>query len=79
EVPGVVIPERVRERLWTAGEDGWREGLAMAVDLIAELRAEALAGIYLMPQLGRFDSAAELVEATRSPIVGRSEPLGAGG
>ncbi|MGZ8650987.1 MAG: bifunctional homocysteine S-methyltransferase/methylenetetrahydrofolate reductase [Actinomycetota bacterium] len=79
EVPGVVIPERVRERLWTAGEDGWREGLAMAVDLIAELRAEGLAGIYLMPQLGRFDRAAELVEAIRSPIVGRSEPLGAGG
>jgi methionine synthase I (cobalamin-dependent)/5,10-methylenetetrahydrofolate reductase len=79
EVPGVVIPERVRERLRGAGDDGWREGLALAVELIEELRAERLSGIYLMPQFGRFDRAAELVESIRSPIVGRSRPLGSGG
>lgn len=79
EVPGVVIPERVRARLRTAGDDGWREGLAMAVELIEELRADGLAGIYQMPQFGRFDRAAELVESIRSPIAGRSQPLGSGG
>ncbi len=79
EVPGVDIPDRVRERLGTAGDDGSPEGFAMAAELIEELRADGLAGIYLMPQFGRFDRAAELVEAIRSPLVGRSEPFGAGG
>jgi homocysteine S-methyltransferase len=79
EVPGVVIPERVRDRLRSAGGDAWREGLAMAVELIEELRADGVAGIYQMPQFGRFDRAAELVEAIRSPIGGRSEPRSSGG
>jgi homocysteine S-methyltransferase len=71
EVPGVVIPDRVRERLRTAGDDAWSEGLAMAVDLVHELRADGAAGVYLMPQFGRFDRAAEVVDAIRSS-VGRS-------
>ena len=79
EVPGVVIPEPVRARLRTAGDDGWRVGLAMAVELIEELRADGVSGIYQMPQFGRFDRAAELVEAIRAPLVGRSQPLGSGG
>jgi homocysteine S-methyltransferase len=78
EVPGVVIPGHVRDRLRMAGGDGWREGLSMASELIEELRADGVAGIYQMPQFGRFDRAAELVEAIRSPIAGRSEPLGSG-
>jgi hypothetical protein len=51
----------------------------MAVELIEELRAEGVSGIYQMPQFGRFDRAAELVEAIRSPIGGRSEPRSSGG
>ncbi|MEP6972780.1 MAG: bifunctional homocysteine S-methyltransferase/methylenetetrahydrofolate reductase [Actinomycetota bacterium] len=65
EVPGVVIPETVRERLRAAGDDAWREGLAMATELIAMLRVEGVAGIYVMPQFGRFDLAAEVVESVR--------------
>ena len=79
EVPGIVIPERARDRLRSAGEDAWREGLAMAVELIDELRADGVAGIYQMPQFGRFDRAAEVVEAIRSPIGGRTEPQGSRG
>jgi homocysteine S-methyltransferase len=65
EVPGIVIPDAARERLRAAGDDASREGLAMATELIAVLRAEGVAGIYLMPQFGRFDLAAEVVESTR--------------
>jgi len=79
EVPGIVIPEDVRERLRRAGDDGWSEGLSMAAELIQALRGDGVAGIYQMPQFGRFDHAAELVEAIRSPFSGRSEPLVSGG
>jgi hypothetical protein len=32
---------------------------------VSDLRGEGVAGIYLMPQLGRYDLAAEVVEAAR--------------
>jgi 5,10-methylenetetrahydrofolate reductase len=66
EAPGIVIPDAVRGRMHAAGDGdaGWREGLAIAADLVATLRGE-VAGIYVMPQFGRYDRAAELVETAR--------------
>ncbi|MEX2273969.1 MAG: bifunctional homocysteine S-methyltransferase/methylenetetrahydrofolate reductase [Actinomycetota bacterium] len=62
EVPGVTIPGEVLERM--RSEDDIATGTAMAVDLVRDLRAHpATSGIYLMPQFGRFDVAAEVVEA----------------
>ncbi len=67
ELPGVSIPDEIRARMSRAGEDGERaEGLAIATELARELRAEA-AGIYLMPPFGRYDVAAEIVEAVSGP------------
>jgi homocysteine S-methyltransferase len=71
EVPGIVIPDVARERLRRAGEDAWREGLAMAEELVVALREAEVAGIYLMPQFGRFDLAAEVVETARRAILRR--------
>lgn len=65
EVPGIVIPEAARARLSGAGEDAARVGVAMAIDLARELRAAGAAGVYVMPQFGRYDLAAEVVEAVR--------------
>jgi methionine synthase I (cobalamin-dependent)/5,10-methylenetetrahydrofolate reductase len=67
EVPGIDIPEAVRARLAAApeGEPAWRESVAMTTELIAALVEEGAAGIYLMPQFGRYDRAAEVVEAAR--------------
>jgi methionine synthase / methylenetetrahydrofolate reductase(NADPH) len=68
EVPGIDIPDVARERLRRASgdpESAWREGFVMAADLIASLRSEGVAGIYVMPQFGRYDRAAEVVEAAR--------------
>jgi methionine synthase I (cobalamin-dependent)/5,10-methylenetetrahydrofolate reductase len=64
EVPGISIPEEARDRLRSAGERGEREGLRMAVELGAELRSLA-EGIYLVPQFGRHDVAAEIVESLK--------------
>ncbi|HLB39867.1 MAG TPA: bifunctional homocysteine S-methyltransferase/methylenetetrahydrofolate reductase [Actinomycetota bacterium] len=69
EVPGIQIPEATRERMRTTGDDAegaWRAGLAMATELMAALRAAGAAGVYVMPQFGRYDRAAEVVEAARA-------------
>ena len=74
EVPGISIPDAVRARLRAAGEDAWREGLAMARDLIGALPAAGAAGAYVMPQFGRYDLAAEVVEAARAVSGSSSGP-----
>lgn len=66
EVPGISIPEEVRDRMRKAGETAEAEGTHMAADLACELQIVE-AGIYLMPQFERFDIAAEIVEAVLTP------------
>jgi homocysteine S-methyltransferase len=66
EVPGITIPDEIRARLGAAGDDAWPVGRAIALEQVAALRAEGVAGVYLMPQFGRFDLVAEVVEAIRS-------------
>jgi homocysteine S-methyltransferase len=68
EVPGIDIPSRVRDQMAAAGDDaeaGWKTGLALTVDLLGDLRAAGAAGIYVMPQFGRYDRAAEVIDAVR--------------
>ena len=61
DVPGMQIPDAVRERMRRAGdEDGPKEGQAMARDFLSFCR-ERCAGVYLVPSFGRYDLAAELV------------------
>ena len=63
----MVVPAEARERLRAAGIGAAAEGLRLTLDLVASLRgSSAAAGIYLMPQFGRFDVAAEVVEAARA-------------
>ncbi|MBA3764895.1 MAG: methylenetetrahydrofolate reductase, partial [Actinobacteria bacterium] len=66
EVPGVEIPDAVRSRMGSVGVDAWHTGREIAIELVDELKAEGVAGIYVMPQFDRYDRAAELVEAARS-------------
>jgi homocysteine S-methyltransferase len=61
EVPGMRLPDDVRERMRRAGDiNGPKEGQAMARDLLALCREKA-AGAYLVPSFGRYDIVAELV------------------
>lgn len=61
EVPGITIPQSIHQRMETAGEDGAREGIRLAVELIGQLKSLA-GGVYLMPAFNRFDYAAEIIE-----------------
>ncbi len=65
EVPGISIPAGIMARLEAAGRDAPREGVRIAQELAEELRGRA-AGLYVMPQFGRYDLAAEIVEAARA-------------
>lgn len=64
EVPGIVIPESMRQRMERAKDQGIREGVRIALELIEQIKPWA-SGIYLMPQFNRYDVVAEIIEATR--------------
>lgn len=61
EVPGITIPEALRKRIEAAGESGPQEGVKIAVEIIEKIKPWAQ-GIYLMPQFGRYDLVAEIIE-----------------
>jgi methionine synthase I (cobalamin-dependent)/5,10-methylenetetrahydrofolate reductase len=66
EVPGVEIPEVARRRLRQAGDDGQAEGVRMAIELVAALRdIPEIRGAYLMPPFGRYEVAAQIIDAVR--------------
>ena len=61
EVPGIVIPEAIRERMrGKEKEAGVREGLAIAREFIASVR-DRVGGFYIIPPFGRYEIAVELV------------------
>jgi methionine synthase I (cobalamin-dependent)/5,10-methylenetetrahydrofolate reductase len=66
EVPGINIPEDIQRRVRMAGECAPQEGVRIALELVAEMKAWAQ-GIYLMPQFNRYDLAAEIVEGCKNP------------
>jgi methionine synthase / methylenetetrahydrofolate reductase(NADPH) len=65
EVPGITISDALRERIQRAGERAAWEGVQIAVELVDQMRAWAQ-GVYIMPQFGRYDLAAEIVERSKS-------------
>ncbi|NPV86909.1 MAG: bifunctional homocysteine S-methyltransferase/methylenetetrahydrofolate reductase [Anaerolineae bacterium] len=65
EVPGITIPEVIRERIDRAGENGYRAGIDIATETVEEIRPY-VQGIYIMPAFNRFDCAAEIIEKVRS-------------
>lgn len=69
EVPGITIPDAIRERMRQAGEHGMREGIQLAQEFLAEAQ-RYVQGVYLMPSFGRYEMVAELVKVLREPVGG---------
>ena len=61
EVPGIRIPQRYRDRMRSA-DDPTTEGVAIALEIVEELRAD-VQGVYIIPAFGRYDLAADLLDA----------------
>ena len=59
EVPGIVVPEHVQERLRDAGADAAETGLAIARELL-ETSRELAAGVYVIPPFRQPHAALDL-------------------
>ncbi len=60
EVPGMAIPESIRERMASAGEAGPSEGIAISREFLEQMRPLA-AGAYLMPPFNKFEMAVDIL------------------
>jgi homocysteine S-methyltransferase len=63
-IPGMAIPEsvRARQRRAAPGPKAERQGVAIAVESLLAVR-DKVAGAYIMPPLGRYAMAAEIIAA----------------
>jgi 5,10-methylenetetrahydrofolate reductase len=68
EVPGMQVPEEVRERMRKAGTgaDARKEGVAIAREMLSKVR-DRVAGAYIMPPLERYELALEVVDGFLDP------------
>ena len=64
EVPGIVIPQAIQDRIAGASEDMAAEGTRIAVELIQELKQD-FQGVYFMPAFNRFDIVAGIIERVK--------------
>jgi methionine synthase / methylenetetrahydrofolate reductase(NADPH) len=62
EVPGMSVPEAIRERMKKAapGADSVREGARVAQEMLLEFMDQVV-GVYLMPQLGKYATALDVL------------------
>ena len=67
EVPGVIIPEPIMARIERAGDTAPEVGVAIAVELMQTLSG-MIQGAYLIPPFGKYEMAAEIVEAIKTRV-----------
>ena len=65
EVPGITIPDQVRERMHKAGEQGLEEGMLIAQDLLVEAK-DLVQGVYLQPSYQRYNIVSELTHILKT-------------
>lgn len=70
EVPGITIPEHIREAMAKAGVDGSKVGLELAEELLEKLRS-ICQGTYLVPSFGRYDDMCSLIERLKKTVLVR--------
>lgn len=69
EVPGMQVPDHVRERMRKAGGGsvGRKEGVAIAREMLAAVR-DKVAGAYIMPPLERYELALEVIDGFQGAV-----------
>ena len=61
EVPGITVPQELRDRLRDAGADAQAEGVRHARHLLQVARGR-FAGVYLMPSFGRYENVLDVLK-----------------
>jgi homocysteine S-methyltransferase len=66
EVPGMQIPEPIRERMRkaTPGAEARKEGVNIAREMLFSVR-DRVQGAYLMPPLGKYELALEVLDGLK--------------
>jgi homocysteine S-methyltransferase len=66
EVPGMQIPEDIRERMRKAppGAEARKEGVRIAREMLFAVR-DRVQGAYLMPPLGKYELALEVLDGLK--------------
>ena len=68
EVPGMTIPDAIRQRMKQAGERGPEEGLQIIQEFLLEAQ-KMVQGVYLMPSYGRYDIVGELTKMLKMSSI----------
>ena len=68
EVPGIIIPAAIMERIAAAG-DAAQAGVTIAKELLDEM-AGMIQGAYIIPSAGRYELAAEVIAYIKKPDTG---------
>jgi homocysteine S-methyltransferase len=61
EIPGITIPDALMGRIANAGDSAPDEGIAIAQELMTDLRG-IVQGAYIIPSFGKYDLAARLTQ-----------------
>ncbi|MCX7920331.1 MAG: bifunctional homocysteine S-methyltransferase/methylenetetrahydrofolate reductase [bacterium] len=61
EVPGMSIPDKIRERIRLAGDNAPNEGIKIAQEALLEAKS-MVAGAYLMPPFNKYEIALEVLQ-----------------
>lgn len=61
EVPGIDVPEAIRQRMKKAGDKSAQEGELIAMEIIDKIK-KSVAGLYLMPSFGKFETCLNIVK-----------------
>jgi homocysteine S-methyltransferase len=67
EVPGISIPESIMARIAAAGDVAPAVGVQIAAEILRDLRG-MVQGAYIIPPFGKYEMAAEIVEALAQPV-----------
>jgi len=64
EVPGISVPDEIREKLRDAGDDAAQVGIELGRELLDEVSG-IVDGVYFMPQFGRYDTVLDVLSGTK--------------
>lgn len=65
EVPGIVIPENIRQRINDDSEKSADTGVQIAIELINQITSH-IQGLYIMPAHNRYDLVGNIIESIKS-------------